>query len=458
MRKALVTLSGAGIIASLVLASCVVKESDDDDDDGGSAGKSSTTTKTGSGNATSDSATGKGGNVTNTGAQTSAVVTTGGSTSVATGTGGASGTAEPACPDLMAKLSQGSNACSTSEQAASYARINMLIVLDKSLSMNKVPAGDTQTKWAGATAALAAALSPKETLVSYGFMLYPYVKNADAQLCELPGISEDAVNVKVAPAADTVPLINALMAATAPSGGTPTARALKAAHDYYTGGSGLALEGKKYVLLVTDGGPNCNSSATASCDATKCTMNLDGSCSAGVTNCCDKSLETPGGVNPLDLCLDDASVTAQIDALRAANINTFVIGIPGTEAYASYLDVFALSGGVPLTPTTEKPHQYYEVKSQAELVKTFQDITTSLVRDCTVHLKEAPKDLMQINVAIDCSEVPEKTAEGTVNWSYSNPTGTDPVIEILGARCDAIRAAGVKRIDVVNGCPRIMVE
>lgn len=458
MRKALITLSGAGIIASLILASCVVKENDDDDDDG-KAGKSSTSTKSTTGNATGNNSTtaAKGGSTS-----TSTVgSTSGGSTSTSTGTpssGGTSGgTAEPACPDLMTKLSQGSNACSTSEQAASYAHINMLIVLDKSGSMSHVPTGDTQTKWAGATAALAAALNPKDTLLSYGFMLFPY-STGTSQQCDLAPLAEDAVNIKVTPAADSVPQINTLMAATTPSGGTPTAKALKAAFEYYTTGSGLALEGKKYVLLVTDGGPNCNSTATPSCDASKCTSNLDASCSAGVANCCDPSMLTAGGPNPLDLCLDDASVTAQLDALRAANINTFVIGIPGTEAYASYLDLFAESGGVALTPTTEKPHKYYEVKNQAELVTTFTKITTSLVRDCMVHLKEAPKDLTKINVAIDCSEVPEKTAEGTVNWTYSNATGTDPVIEVQGARCEAIKAAGVKRIDVVNGCPKIVVE
>lgn len=439
MRKALVTLSGAGFIVSLILASCVVKEESDDDDDGGGNSK---------GGAVSTSSTTKPIVSATGGAQNTTPLPSNGG-AIATST--AAGTKEPACPDLLQKLSTGSDVCSATETAADYSHINMLIVLDKSGSMTAIPTGDTKSKWVGATEALQQALNPNETLVSYGFMLYPYASPVAATSCEIsPG--EAAVNIQVGTASDTVPKIAQLMKDTTPGGGTPTAAALQSAFDYYTKGAGMALDGQKYVLLVTDGGPNCNVNLT--CQADACTSNLDksGNCGTTIANCCDPANKVAGGVDPQSLCLDDQGVRTQLDALRSQGIKTFVIGIPGTEAYASFLDTFADAGGVPVVPTAEKPHRYYEVKNQAELLTAFKTITTSLVRDCNVQLAEKPLDLSKINVAIDCAELPQKTGDA-VNWEYIPATQT---IEIKGTKCEVIKSVGAKRIDVVNGCPTIV--
>lgn len=441
MRKALVTLSGAGIIASFILASCVVKEESDDDGDGGSNGSAKGGAPASSTTKPLVPATG--------GAQNTNPTAPNGGAPVSSTVGG---TKEPACPDLLQKLSSGSDVCSATETAADYSHINMLIVLDKSGSMTATPAGDTKTKWVGATEALQQALNPNEPLVSYGFMLYPYASPVAASSCELPS-GEDAVNIKIGAASETVPRIVQLMKDTAPGGGTPTASALQAALDYYTKGGGMALDGQKYVLLVTDGGPNCN--AKLPCQADRCTAHLDksGNCDGvSIANCCDPVNKSVGGPDPQSLCLDDVAVSNQLNALLGQGIKTFVIGIPGTEAYASFLDGFADAGGVPVTPTAEKPHRYYEVKNQAELLTAFKTITTSLVRDCNVKLAEKPLDLSKINVAVDCAELPQKSGE-VVNWEYISATQS---IEIKGARCEAIKSVGAKRIDVVNGCPTII--
>ncbi|MGE5787517.1 MAG: vWA domain-containing protein [Myxococcales bacterium] len=443
MRKALVTLSGAGIIASFILASCVVKEESDDDGDGGSNGSAKGGAPASSTTKPIVPATG--------GAQNTNPTAPNGGAPVSSTVGG---TKEPACPDLLQKLSSGSDVCSATETAADYSHINMLIVLDKSLSMTATPAGDTKTKWVGATEALQQALNPNEPLVSYGFILYPYAAPVAATSCELSG-GEEAVNVKIGAASESVPKIVQLMKDTTPGGGTPTASALRAAFQYYTQGGGMALDGQKYVLLVTDGGPNCN--AALSCQTDTCTADLDKSGSCGDptkmdTSCCNPINKVPGGVDPQALCLDHEAVKDQLNALRGQGIKTFVIGIPGTEAYASFLDGFADAGGVPVTPTTEKPHRYYEVKNQAELLTAFKTITTSLVRDCNVKLAEKPLDLSKINVAVDCAELPQKTGE-VVNWEYLSATQS---IEIKGAKCEAIKSVGAKRIDVVNGCPTII--
>jgi hypothetical protein len=216
----------------------------------------------------------------------------------------------------------------------------------------------------------------------------------------------------------------------------------------------MALEGSKYVLLVTDGGPNCNSNV--SCSVETCTAFMDrlpsmSSCwNGGVPNCCDRVAQVPGGTDPQSLCLDDAATTAELDALRSAGIDTFVIGIPGTGAYADYLDLFAESGG---EPVTGKARKYYEVTDETGLATALGSITTKLVDSCTVHLDQAPPDLNKINVAIDCAPVPQQTSERT-NWHYESESQS---VVIEGVMCDRIKSHGVNRIDVVTGCITLII-
>lgn len=423
MRRALLTLSSAGIIAALFFASCTIEKDDDDDDDAG-----------GSGGALNIS----GGNAN--------ILGSGGSTAT---TGATFEQSE--CPDLLTTVQgNSSDVCSTSKKAAQFEKINMLIVLDKSGSMKDLqPPENVKTKWASAMDSLKAALKVDETLLSYGFMLYPYVDGGTAASCDLAS-GDAAVNVPISPASESVPRINDLMAANQPSGGTPTAAALTAAYNYYTTGAGKDLLGTKYVLLVTDGGPNCNSGL--SCNPDTCTAHLDqsGNCGKGIDNCCDPAIKMADGTPGNSLCLDNVAVNTQLQTMLGQGIKTFVVGIPGSEAYAAYLDVFAESGGVAVQGKT---HKYYEVKSESDLLAAFTQITTSLVRDCEVPLQEDPQDKSKINVAIDCSPLLKTAGDGTANWEYDQPNRR---ILIKGKQCELIQAKGVKRIDVVNGCPTII--
>src|SRR5690606_37461839 len=141
---------------------------------------------------------------------------------------------------------------------------------------------------------------------------------------------------------DTVPLIIEAFDRIRPGGGTPTSIALDHAHDYFVNGSGKDLEGDKYVILATDGGPNCNSNIN--CDASGCTLNIEGRQSGGITcepegpNCCTGSAGTLA-------CLDDDASENAVSRLASAGIDTFVVGIPGSEAYAGVLDSLAVEGG-----------------------------------------------------------------------------------------------------------------
>lgn len=424
MRRLLVTTTGLSLV---VMSSCLLKETPTNE---AAAGDSSSGGKMG------------------------VIIASG-------GTAGDGGEVDPGqvraepCPDLLEQLGANSNnICSQTNVAATFNRINVVIVFDKSGSMNAAPEGYTKSKWSSAVDAMKKSLDPNEQLIDYGLLLYPFSTSSEANACELES-GEAAVNVAVGPASETIPLIEELMAATKPGGGTPTASALHAALEYYTRGQGLKLEGRKYVLLVTDGGPNCN--AELSCETETCTAYLDrspdlSSCwNGGIANCCDPSIRFAGGLPPQSLCLDDAAVTNELGAMREAGIHTFVVGIPGSEAYASHLDGFAEAGG---EPVTGKPHKYYEVSGESGLAEAFSTITTWLIDSCTVPLEMAPEDLNRINVAIDCSPLPQLTGE-KYNWHYDGPSQS---IIIEGPKCELIKAVGVERIDVVNGCETILIR
>jgi len=243
-----------------------------------------------------------------------------------------------------------------------------------------------------------------------------------------------------APGTGSASKVMAALDATGPGGGTPTAAALDAALAYFTTGAGKDLQGDRFVLLATDGGPNCGENSTI-CAAEQCTPNLDGLCPAAEGNCCR---------GEGSYCLDDAAVLQKIHALADASVPTFVIGIPGTERYAEYLEAFAIAGGV---PNPNKHPAYYAVSAQAGvdgLTRTFRDITTHLVRSCEVDLGPVAPDKQLINVAVDCDIVPSDDGAG---WDISDEAKATLVL--AGDTCRRVRREGARRIDVVYGCPTV---
>lgn len=304
---------------------------------------------------------------------------------------------------------------------------NMYFVLDRSGSMQE---GDKWSKVRVVVAQILRSLGPR---ANYGATVFP---GSGQDTCS-PAKEVLPISPGDPPGATDGPTLKKLLATTAsaPTGGTPTAQALRAVLDSLRG-----VPGKTFVILATDGGPNCNGSA--SCNFTGCMPNIEAvpGCAPAGPSCC----EPPNGVR--ESCLDSAATESAVAALKAAGIPVYVIGLPGTAAYASLLDALAVSGGTALTSSPK----YYSIASTADntaLLKALKQIAAKIVATCEFTLKEAPKQENQVNVYLDEVVLPKDPVNG---WSIDGATVT-----LLGQSCDKVLSGDVLDVRIITGCPTV---
>jgi hypothetical protein len=341
--------------------------------------------------------------------------------------------------------------CGSTRIVANPPIVNVLLVVDKSLSMDDKPLGFADTKWVSLRDALATTLDQTQDKINYGLDLFPYSGKSGSPLptngeCHVPALTAPVV-VPVQGGTQAAPLILAALDKNPPGGQTPTALALMRAYAYFKTGAGKALAGDKYVLLATDGGPNCNPDPDVSCEAATCTVNMDGKCMESVGNCCAASI--PGGPTT---CLDqDTSVAAVKSLLVDVGVKTIVVGIPGTEAYVDTLNALAAESGV---TNPDAPPGYFAVSAAsgvAGLADALGHITTGLVKSCELHLDEEPPDRDHLFVVVDGVALTEDDPDG---WTIPDPDLTPPVIQITGATCEKLETDGAEYINVTYGCPQ----
>ena len=405
---------------------------------GGASGSSASAGSAGSGATSGNGARG--------GSSDAGATPSGGDAGTTAGGSGGGGGVSPPCSSVT-----GLDDCEPDFGVAQWRRANLLLVVDKSGSMQSTPEGYGTNKWHAMTNALSAVLSDVRGTLNLGLEFFPATGTdvpippdcASADLCcAMP--SRSRMDVDIGPGETTVPEILALLSAVDPAGGTPTAIALAHAAEYFDWGPGSSLEGDRYVLLATDGGPNCN--PDVSCTVEECTLNIEDSagCPPDGFSCCD---------NNATACLDHDETLTQIQNLADLGVQTIVVGIPGTEVYGSRLDAYAEAGGFQ-RPDGETG--YYAVASSGgaeALADTLREVTTSLVDLCEILVSEPFPNPNQVNVAVDCVLVPcGEPADSGSHWYFDDPE--DPSLIILdGPICDTIRRGDATRIDLLFGCP-----
>lgn len=288
---------------------------------------------------------------------------------------------------------------------------NVLVVLDRSSSMYR-EAGlglEGVDRWTPAVSAIRTVTGALDDRVQFGLMLFASPDApAGMSLC-------GAGRVDVAPAPGTATAIAAELTGDPgelTGSWTPTAVSLQAAREALAG-----LEGRSYVLLVTDGAPNCN-------DA------LDPDTCRYAGNIAD---------NPR-LCIDADRTVAAIDDLREAGISTFVVGYDTSE-WADVLDRMAAAGGT--ERTTHVP-----VGDEASLRDALESIAGSVV-SCTVELEEAPHSIHFVRVSLDGTDVlHESVATEGGSWRLVG----ERQVELRGRACEVLRDGGEHELRVTREC------
>jgi hypothetical protein len=247
-------------------------------------------------------------------------------------------------------------------------------------------------------------------------------------LAQLPPASAgDADTVLEAAAAAA----NTALQTLTPSGGTPTQASLQ----YVASNIGELSDPARqdFVLLLTDGLPNCNNTLDA--NSCTCTSSANPPCSAN-TDCLDK----------------DATVSQILSMRTNLNIKTIVIGfgadVVGGIAQGT-LEAMAEAGGfVRKCPNTNQDcsatnpcvlatalcsQQYFQATDGPALTDALAEIGSTLTQTaCIYNLEEVPSDPSLISVVLDGTPY----LPGPDTWTY-NASKNQIVFE--GALCAQLK-------------------
>jgi hypothetical protein len=357
----------------------------------------------GGGGATS-TGTGGGGNIGNGGSQV-----TGSGGSEVTGSGGGGG-------DVAPGSDAGTPNCGLYQFQPTPKAADIMMVLDRSGSMDDVPSGSTTglTKWQIVVPSLEKVVSATDNSISWGMKSFPEAYTDSMSDCA--GGVTSAIDVNVA-TMNATPL-NAAITAMQPNGkGTPTPDAITQAAAYL---AKLTDSNPKYLLLATDGEPTCIGTSKDSTNA------------------------------------GPAAVTAIDNALKSG-LPTFVVGIAtDKDSSNAELDKMAMAGGEAIPNSNPLASHYYVADDASALVSALQAITGQ-ISTCLFPLASPPpvrNDGTKVGVYLGAAmtRIPYDGNQSN-GWAYTD--ANDTAIQVYGQWCSMIQAAGAGAVQIIFGCPSI---
>ena len=293
---------------------------------------------------------------------------------------------------------------------------DILIVQDRSLSMTDnsddqpcaggTAAGDGMcgalSKWSQVTTAINQVVGQTQNTVNWGLIFL----GDEATVC----------GAATAPVVDITPGASSQLIQAAFSGvlftgqiGTPTTAVMNNAVQYL---QGLSDPNPKYLLLATDGEPNCAAGNVGSNDA------------VGAENA--------------------------VTAAKTAGFPTFVVGIATSSdaAATNALNTMAVNGGEAQTGAAT---QYYSVTDTAGLETVLAQIVGKTV-SCTIPLTGVSGNLDK--VAVSAKDASGNTIEimqdATNGWSYTDATKT--AIILNGDACNNLKSVTYTGFQFIYTC------
>jgi hypothetical protein len=294
-----------------------------------------------------------------------------------------------------------------------------MLVLDKSGSMSSNtwdhdgdPDTDEVQRWTSLHDVVTGMLGEYGDAINVGAKLFPAI-GADHHDHEIACLMNDGVEVGVA-ANNAEAIIAALPGRTSTqAGATPATEGILAARAHL---EGLDLANPAAMVLVTDGAANC------------------------------ADPEEP-------IAVYDEALPLAVEAAYAAGIPTYVVGI-GMSHNGSGVDIdpidaldeVAQLGGV---PNTEGEYAFYDTQDEQQLADALDDIAAKV--ECTLTLDSAAPGPAYTTVTIDgqvWEHVDDCSQDG---WRFTNDSYPYNTIQLCGAACDALQAAG--ELETQYECP-----
>lgn len=329
----------------------------------------------------------------------------------ASGSGGGEGTTDA----LMA--------CGASVFRLERTPPEVLVVLDRSGSMMRttdgknpldpedmVPAG-TPVRWRYTFDALSSVMASTQSNIAWGLKLFPTCTPGAMIYQCLPNSCHTEGGLFL-PDIDQAAALTMAMQKNSPrldTGATPMAPAVAEA--------AMVLKGRnnnrpKYILLATDGIPNC--------------------------------AVDPVTMTRKDSLADVMGAIESVKAAKASGLDVFVLGIGFMDPTLNQL---AQEGG----RAREGDTKYYSATDEASLKAALAEIAGATV-SCTLPLGREPPAGAQTRVDIDGMLVPESAMEG---WSWAS--ASKKAINLNGSYCVKLKNGELDKTIVSFGCPGMPV-
>jgi hypothetical protein len=292
--------------------------------------------------------------------------------------------------------------CGNSASSMTQLPADLLLVLDRSGSMTNgisdddpcdPASGTCAQRWTTMMAAMRTVLATSPTSIRWGLKFFstPGLTGGSGSTPAGCVVTSD---VEVPVATDNADAITSSIATTSPNYNTPTRAAIQVAVAYLS----AVQDGRsKYILLATDGQPNCPATG---------------------------DVATATDLEP---------AVAAIAAARSVGIAVYVIGVGPS---AGNLDQMASSGGT---------NQFYPALSPQALTAALNAIVGT-VASCVYTMSSTPPDPNNLGVYLDKQLVLESATDG---WTLSSPNA----VTFHGPTCERIKAGAYTSVQVLFGCP-----
>jgi hypothetical protein len=275
---------------------------------------------------------------------------------------------------------------------------DVLIIFDKSGSMAQqadgsdcpMGGGACMPKWPEATSAINMVVGSTQAQIRWGLKYFPSNNQCATQGTAVPIAANNAA------------AIAASIGMTNPNGRTPTRTAVSTGAQYL---QSLADPNPKYILLVTDGLPNC----------------------------------PPGGSSDTP---DPMGAVMAVQASAMAGIPVYVIGVGSIPDGVQALNDMAVAGG---RPRMGDP-KYYVANNATELSSILTTIGNQIT-SCSFGLGQVPPVPTNVGVYGDGNKINQDPVNG---WGYGAGMRS---IELFGTTCEAVKNKTIKNIQAIFGCP-----